>query len=77
MEDVDFHGSAFQKGDKVVTWLVAGNRDEGVFDEPDRFIADRKNARRHIILTLCLSIRLSLPIALILWTIVIGHCSNG
>ena len=48
MEDVDFHGSAFQKGDKVVTWLVAGNRDEGVFDEPDRFIADRKNARRHI-----------------------------
>lgn len=48
MADVDFHGSLFKKGDKVVTWLVAGNRDEAVFDEPDRFIADRKNARRHI-----------------------------
>jgi cytochrome P450 len=48
MEDHDFHGHPFRKGDKVVTWLISGNRDETVFHDSDRFMADRPNARRHI-----------------------------
>lgn len=48
MQDVDFHGAKFRKGDKVITWLMSGSRDEAVFPDPDRFIADRKNARRHL-----------------------------
>lgn len=48
MEDHDFHGHAFCKGDKVVVWIMSGNRDEAVFADPDRFIADRENSRRHI-----------------------------
>jgi cytochrome P450 len=35
-------------GAKVVLWYASGNRDEAVFAEPDRFIADRDNARRHL-----------------------------
>jgi cytochrome P450 len=48
MEDHEFHGFKFSKGDKVVTWLISGNRDETVFEDADHFIADRSNARRHI-----------------------------
>jgi cytochrome P450 len=48
MEDHDFHGFKFRKGDKIVTWIISGNRDEAVFADPDRFLADRENARRHI-----------------------------
>jgi cytochrome P450 len=31
-----------------VLWYASGNRDEAVFAEPDRFISDRENARRHL-----------------------------
>jgi cytochrome P450 len=48
MEDHEFHGHKFRKGDKVVTWIISGNRDEMVFEDADRFIAGRHNARRHI-----------------------------
>jgi cytochrome P450 len=48
MEDHEFHGAQFRKGDKVIVWIISGNRDEAVFADPDRFIADRTNSRRHI-----------------------------
>jgi cytochrome P450 len=48
MEDHLFHGLKFRKGDKVVNWIISGNRDEAVFAEPDLFLAHRENARRHI-----------------------------
>jgi cytochrome P450 len=48
MEDHLFHGHQFRTGDKVVTWLISGNRDEAVFEDPDRFSAERSNSRRHI-----------------------------
>ncbi|KPF73722.1 cytochrome [alpha proteobacterium AAP81b] len=46
--DTDFQGQRFAAGDKIVLWYLSGNRDEGVFPDGDRFIADRPNARRHL-----------------------------
>ncbi|MFN3943397.1 MAG: cytochrome P450 [Allosphingosinicella sp.] len=41
-------GKTIKAGDKVVIWYMSGNRDEAVFDDADRFVADRANARRHL-----------------------------
>ena len=35
--DTSLAGTAIAAGDKVTTWFVSGNRDEEVFDAPDRF----------------------------------------
>ncbi|WP_249011903.1 cytochrome P450 [Conexibacter sp. DBS9H8] len=35
--DTELAGTPIAAGDKVTTWLVSGNRDETVFDDPDRF----------------------------------------
>jgi cytochrome P450 len=35
--DTELAGVPIAAGDKVTTWFVSGNRDEEVFDEPDRF----------------------------------------
>lgn len=48
MEDVDFHGHAIRKGDKIVLWYLSANRDEKVFSDGARFRVDRENARRHL-----------------------------
>ncbi|MDA0979717.1 MAG: cytochrome P450, partial [Proteobacteria bacterium] len=48
MEDVEFQGKTIRKGDKVVMWYVSGNRDDAVFDDPNRLIIDRANARQHV-----------------------------
>lgn len=37
MADTELGGRKIAKGDKVVLWYVSGNRDETVFDAPDRF----------------------------------------
>ncbi|MHB8247254.1 MAG: cytochrome P450 [Acidimicrobiales bacterium] len=34
--DITFEGTRLRRGDKVVAWHVAANRDEDEFDEPDR-----------------------------------------
>lgn len=46
--DIEFRGSHIRAGDKVILWYLSANRDEAVFDEPERFIVDRPNARRHL-----------------------------
>ena len=46
--DVEFHGKTIKRGDKVVMWYVSGNRDEDVFEDADRLIIDRQNARVHV-----------------------------
>ncbi|MBV1917164.1 MAG: cytochrome P450 [Sphingomonadaceae bacterium] len=48
MEDYELDGQLIRKGDKVILWYISGNRDETVFDEADRLIVTRPNARRHI-----------------------------
>ncbi len=48
LEDVEFHGQTIRQGDKVVMWYVSGNRDDSVFENPDKLIIDRPNARQHV-----------------------------
>lgn len=46
--DADLFGEQINAGDKLVLWYISGNRDEEVFDQPDRFDVMRANARRHV-----------------------------
>ena len=48
MEDTEIEGAQMKKGDKVVLWYISANRDESVFEDADRVIIDRDNARRHL-----------------------------
>ena len=48
VEDVDFHGHRVRAGDRIVLWYLSANRDEALFPDGHRFIADRPNARRHL-----------------------------
>lgn len=46
--DVELHGKQIRKGDKIILWYISGNRDETQFENAERLIIDRKNARSHI-----------------------------
>lgn len=46
--DVELGGQTIREGDKVLMWYLSGNRDEDVFEDADRFVIDRPNARRHL-----------------------------
>ncbi len=48
VRDIEMHGQHIRKGDKVVMWYISGNRDDTVFEDPDRLIVDRPNARAHV-----------------------------
>ena len=41
-EDTSFAGRDLKKGDWLMLCYASGNRDEAVFEEPDRFRVDRK-----------------------------------
>ncbi|HET6831453.1 MAG TPA: cytochrome P450, partial [Solirubrobacterales bacterium] len=40
--DVELGGTTIREGDKVVMWYVSSNRDEDVYDDPDRFDLTRE-----------------------------------
>ena len=46
--DFALGGKQIRAGDKVVMWYLSGNRDEEVFEDADRLIIDRPNARNHV-----------------------------
>jgi len=48
LEDYDLFGNQIRKGDKVVMWYLSANRDESVFEDPEKIVVDRENARRHL-----------------------------
>lgn len=47
-EDTEQFGQKIKKGDKVVLWYLSANRDEEVFDNPDKLDITRDNARRQL-----------------------------
>ena len=75
LADAELEGKEIHKGDKVVMWYVSGNRDEAVFQDADRFIADRPNARRHLAFGAgvhrCVGDRLAEQQLRILWEIIL------
>jgi cytochrome P450 len=48
LEDAEVGGKTIRKGDRVAMWYVSGNRDGGIFENPDAFDIERKNARQHM-----------------------------
>lgn len=47
-EDTEFRGHQFRAGDKIILWYVSANRDEAMFEDGERLLVDRGNARRHL-----------------------------
>ena len=45
LEDIELHGKQIKKGDKVVLWFTAGNRDESMFENPYEIDFTRKPNR--------------------------------
>ena len=48
LEDYELGGKQIKKGDKVIMWYLSGNRDESVFEDAEKMIIDRPNARSHV-----------------------------
>ena len=48
LQDTQLGGNTIKTGDKVVMWYLSGNRDESIFEDADRLIIDRPNARAHV-----------------------------
>jgi cytochrome P450 len=46
--DTELGGQQIKAGDKVVMWYVSGNRDERFTDNPDAFMMERPNVRKHL-----------------------------
>tara|TARA_Y100000590_G_scaffold63912_2_gene68647 strand:- start:293 stop:1531 length:1239 start_codon:yes stop_codon:yes gene_type:complete len=47
-DDTEIRGQKIEKGDKLILWYGAANRDEEVFDDAHAFRVDRGDARKHI-----------------------------
>ena len=48
LEDYELGGQRIKAGEKVIMWYLSGNRDESVFDDAEKLIIDRPNARQHV-----------------------------
>ncbi len=47
-EDFDLHGTSLRKGQTAIIVMGAANRDDSVFEQPDRFDVTRANKRDHL-----------------------------
>ena len=47
-QDIELGGKTIKKGEKVIMWYASGNRDETVIDNPNAYIIDRPQPRRHL-----------------------------
>jgi cytochrome P450 len=47
-EDTELGGKRIGRGEKVVMWYLSGNQDEDIFENADKLIIDRPNARQHV-----------------------------
>jgi len=47
-QDIELGGKTIKKGDKVIMWYASGNRDDEVIDNPNAYIIDRPQPRRHL-----------------------------
>lgn len=45
--EVELRGERIRKGDRVLLWYIAGNRDPERFEDPERFDVRRENADQH------------------------------
>jgi cytochrome P450 len=46
--DYELGGETIKAGDKVIMWYVSGNRDERFTENPDDYIIDRPDVRKHL-----------------------------
>ena len=80
LEDIEFRGKQFRKGDKVVMWYVSGNRDEEVIDRPYDFIIDRARPRTHLSFGFgihrCVGLRLAELQLRIIWEEILKRFDN-
>ena len=71
MQDTELAGKRIKKGEKLAMWYVSANRDDAVFDAPNEFRIDRKNARQHLSFGLgvhfCMGSRLAEMQLRVLW----------
>jgi len=47
-EDCEIGGKQISQNDQILMWYVSGNRDEDMFENANKLIIDRKNARQHL-----------------------------
>jgi len=47
-QDTELDGHKIREGDKLGLWYISANRDESIFQDADRILVDRENARRHL-----------------------------
>jgi cytochrome P450 len=80
LEDYEFRGKQFKKGDKVVMWYVSGNRDEEIIERPYEFIIDRARPRTHLSFGFgihrCVGIRLAELQLKIIWEEILKRFDN-
>ena len=80
LQDIEFRGKQFKKGDKIVMWYVSGNRDDEVIDRPYDFIIDRARPRTHLSFGFgihrCVGLRLAELQLRIIWEEILKRFDN-